>query len=227
MRSLLSWRSISRTRFIGPRAIALALLPLLAPALAFAQAREDVQGCLSTSLVKLNRQNTASFEKIRRLEASTQSHLRELNLDARLVAAPPYDPNARRSIPRTPRALPLATGNPSTLNPWEIRFMQESISNQALNKDYSVLQNALDLRSGKLKPSDLPAIRVWRDEFGRVWTLDHRRLAAFMLSEATDSVPVVWVGPELVRGQAFKYSTETEGRTVLLKLGRGLGVVIP
>lgn len=83
-----------------------------------------------------------------------------------------------------------AEGLPGTLNPKVINFMQDSIKNQT--GDYTVLDNANALANGTLKAGDLPAIRVWQDEAGKIWTLDHRRLGAFRLG-GVGEVPVQWV----------------------------------
>lgn len=71
--------------------------------------------------------------------------------------------------------------------------MQSSIKNET--GEYTVLQNAEALKNGTLKPSDLPTMKVWKDESGKIWTLDHRRLGAYRLAEFND-VPVQWATPE-------------------------------
>ncbi len=182
----------------------------------------------------------ASAHRVQRLSPETLSRLDSLDLRHKVIEVSSVPLSAgssgntgpgtgNRAIPRIPRALPpplAGTASAASLSPSEIRFMQDSISNQALGKDYSVLQNALDLRAGKLKVSDLPPIRVWKDEFGKVWTLDHRRLASFKMAGNIDSIPVVWVSPAEVRQQAFKMTTANEGQSVVMKLGSGLAVMV-
>ncbi|OWF85734.1 hypothetical protein B4914_16750 [Yersinia entomophaga] len=73
------------------------------------------------------------------------------------------------------------------LNPKDIHYMQSSIKNQT--GAHTVLDNAAALANGTLKAADLPAIKVWRDATGKIWTLDHRRLAAFKIA-GLESVPV-------------------------------------
>jgi hypothetical protein len=88
------------------------------------------------------------------------------------------------------------------------------------------LANAEALANGSLKASDLPVIKVWQDQTGKIWTLDHRRLGAFRLSEL-DEVPVQWVTPAEVEHNMFKMTTKTEGKSIRLKLGDGTSITIP
>lgn len=78
---------------------------------------------------------------------------------------------------------------PSTLNPKDVHFMQSSIKNQT--GSHTVLENVEALRNGTLKASDLPNIKVWKDDAGKIWTLDHRRLGAFKQA-GLDEVPIEW-----------------------------------
>ncbi len=69
----------------------------------------------------------------------------------------------------------------NTVNPKDVNFMQSSIKNQT--GEHTVLGNAVALKSGALKATDLPEIRIWQDADGKLWTLDHRKLAAFRIAE--------------------------------------------
>lgn len=51
-----------------------------------------------------------------------------------------------------------------TVNPKDVRYMQSSIKNQT--GGYTVLENAQALKESTLKPSDLPEIRIWKDNDG-------------------------------------------------------------
>ncbi|ELO9006827.1 RHS repeat-associated core domain-containing protein, partial [Salmonella enterica] len=102
------------------------------------------------------------------------------------------------------------------IDPKDVRYMQSSIKNQT--GEYTVLGNADALLNGTLKPSDLPAIKIWKDEFGKIWTLDHRRLAAFKLA-GLDNVPFKWASPSEVANQMWKMTTKTDGKSIILKLG--------
>jgi len=112
---------------------------------------------------------------------------------------------------------------PCSLNPKDIHYMQSSIKNQT--GAHTVLDNATALANGTLKAADLPAIKVWRDSTGKIWTLDHRRLAAFKIADL-DSVPVQWATTKEVADQMWKMTTRTEGKSIILKLGDGLKQII-
>lgn len=101
--------------------------------------------------------------------------------------------------------------------------MQNSIKNQT--GDYTVLENAQKLRDGILKPNDLPEIRIWKDSTGNLWSLGHRRLAAFKMA-GLDEVPFKWATDEEVSGQMWKMTTKTEGTSIKLKLEDGSSIVI-
>ena len=47
----------------------------------------------------------------------------------------------------------------NTVNPKDVNFMQSSIKNQT--GEHTVLRNAEALKSGALKATDLPEIRIW------------------------------------------------------------------
>ncbi|MDQ0087464.1 RHS repeat-associated protein [Paenibacillus anaericanus] len=104
------------------------------------------------------------------------------------------------------------------INPKDIHFMQSSIKNQTGN--YTVLGNADALRSGTLSSSDLKTINVWRDDMGKIWTLDHRRLAAFRIADI-ENIPVQWASKEMVESQMWKMTTNNGGTSIKLKLGDG------
>lgn len=101
--------------------------------------------------------------------------------------------------------------------------MQSSIKNQT--GEYTVLGNAEALKNGSLKASDLPEIRIWKDDTGKLWTLDHRRLASFRLAEL-ESVPFKWASPDEIAGQMWKMTTKNGGTSIKLKLGNGVSQII-
>lgn len=105
----------------------------------------------------------------------------------------------------------------------DINFMQSSIKNTT--GEYTVLGNADALKSGTLKPSDLPAIKVWKDAQGKIWTLDHRRLAAFKLG-GVEEIPIEWASKSLVESQMWKMTTKTGGTSIKLKLGNGESIIV-
>jgi len=112
---------------------------------------------------------------------------------------------------------------PATLNPNRISFMQSSIKNQT--GEFTVLGNAEALKVGTLKATDLSSIRVWADDSGKIWTLDHRRLGSFRLAEVRE-VPVQWASPRTVQEEMWKMTTKTGGSSIRLKLGNGQNVII-
>ncbi|WP_408098906.1 hypothetical protein ACJVC5_08300 [Peredibacter sp. HCB2-198] len=97
----------------------------------------------------------------------------------------------------------------------EIRFSQISAQNDS-EGGYTVINNAKALKAGTLKVTDLPKLRVWRDEDGKIWTLDHRRLAAMRLSGAVDNIEVEFVPEAVVKEQRFKFSTQTDGKSIMI-----------
>ena len=117
----------------------------------------------------------------------------------------------------------IVRGGNKTIDPQNINFMQSSIKNQT--GSYTVLDNAEALKNGTLKASDLPEIRIWKDSEGKLWTLDHRRLAAFKIA-GLDSVPFRWATDEEIASQMWKMTTKTNGSSIKLKLGNGECIVI-
>ena len=112
----------------------------------------------------------------------------------------------------------------NSLNPKDVNFMQSSIKN--ITGEHTVLGNAEALRSETLKPSAFPdPMNVWRDTNGKIWTLDHRRLAAYKLS-GLETVPVEWASPSKVADNLWKMSTKNGGSSIRLKLGNGQSITV-
>lgn len=106
---------------------------------------------------------------------------------------------------------------PASVKVGEIRFSQQNAQN-ASEGGYTVISNARAFRDGSLKVEDLPRLQVWRDQDGRIWTLDHRRLAAMRLSGAVKDVLVEFVDEATVKQQRFKFDTKTQGRSIFVKV---------
>ncbi len=104
------------------------------------------------------------------------------------------------------------------LNPKDIHFMQNSIKNHT--GSHTVLDNIDALKNGTLRSEDFPTIKVWKDKSGKIWTLDHRRLASFKGAEL-DSIPVKWATSQEVADQMWKMTTKNGGISIKLKLGNG------
>jgi hypothetical protein len=100
----------------------------------------------------------------------------------------------------------------------DIRFSQINCRNMSQDKKYSVVSNAKAIKEGTLDIKKLPTIRVWRDVEGRIWTLDHRRLAAMRLSGVVEKIEVEYVSEELVKAQKFKFSTHNSGKSIFVHL---------
>ncbi len=101
--------------------------------------------------------------------------------------------------------------------------MQSSAKN--VTGEYTVLSNVDALKASTLKPTDLPAIRVWKDAQGKVWTLDHRRLIAFKMAGVKE-IPVKWVSKDVVSKEMWKMTTQTDGLSIKLKLGGGKSIIV-
>lgn len=105
---------------------------------------------------------------------------------------------------------------PQRLGLEDIHFMQNNVSNNHADNRYTVVENARAIRDGILDPETFPPLRVWRDSSGKVWTLDHRRLVAFILSGRVTSVRVEWAPRSEVKKQSYKMSTLSEGNYIIL-----------
>ncbi|MBS1984586.1 MAG: hypothetical protein JST16_10485 [Bdellovibrionales bacterium] len=157
-----------------------------------------------------------------RLAKTQREYLRILKVDPeslwsyRLTAA---EAEAfRRPLPPWISPYP----KPLRMDPREIRFMQIVATDAMQDGTHSVLENAAEIRAGRTKADDLPMIRVWMDERGQVWTLDHRRLASVRLAGNVDSIKVKWVDEASVRASAFKFTTRNEGKSVYVRLTSNL-----
>jgi hypothetical protein len=144
----------------------------------------------------------------------------------------PWDPQKRKAVQRfliekvnadfLAQQLPAFNKaqklGPSRVAVSDIRWSQVSCRNMSQDKKYSVVSNAHAIKEGKLDIKILPTIRVWRDTQGRIWTLDHRRLAAIKLSGVIDEIPVEFVSEEIVKAQKFKFGTQNEGKSMFVYL---------
>lgn len=104
------------------------------------------------------------------------------------------------------------------MNVKEIRWSQANCRNSSQDKRFTVINNAKALKEGTLKVETLPTIRVWKDTDGKVWTLDHRRLAAIRLSGVVDEIPVEFVDEATVIAQQFKFGTRNDGKSIFVQL---------
>lgn len=167
-----------------------------------------------------------------RLAASLQAKRQELEgLD--FIGVVPWRPSRTGPVTRfitektgsdvfmtslLPKYLPNQPLGKRTIKVRDIRWSQSQAANMSQDGKYTVVDNARALKAGTLNLNVLPVIRVWQDTQGRVWTLDHRRLAAIRMSGAFDEIPVEFVEESMVVAQKFKYSTRNEGNTILVHL---------
>ncbi|MFF4830446.1 hypothetical protein [Streptomyces sp. NPDC001315] len=99
-----------------------------------------------------------------------------------------------------------------TIDPKLVRFSQDTVSPR-FGTGETIEQTAAALRSGYLKASDLPTVRLTvRD--GQVHSLDNRRLVAFQ--KAGIPMPFRMATPEEAANEAWKFTTQNEGRSILI-----------
>lgn len=113
----------------------------------------------------------------------------------------------------------------SRLPIYEIRFMQSTASNNMSTSGLTVLDTARNLKSGNILPEDITPIRTWQDSIGRIWTLDHRRLAAMHLA-GVHEVPVSWVGEKTVVRESYKKASLSAGRLMLVRFTDEKGILV-
>lgn len=98
----------------------------------------------------------------------------------------------------------------------ELHFMQDSAKNKS--GEYTIIGNAKALKAGILSIDIFPPLQVWRDQSGKIWSLDHRRLAAYILSGVIDKAPVVFVDKAAVEADRFKMSNSDRGKSIIMHL---------
>ena len=104
-----------------------------------------------------------------------------------------------------------------TIDPKIPRFMQSSISNKT--GEYTVLGNAEAIREGKLSPNDLSLVRLWVDDNGEIWTLDHRRLAAYKMA-GLEEIPFRWATEVELSTEYWKMDTKDNGESMVVRMKR-------
>ncbi|GAE90969.1 hypothetical protein JCM21531_4637 [Acetivibrio straminisolvens JCM 21531] len=108
----------------------------------------------------------------------------------------------------------MTEGTRSTLTSKDIRFTQDSIS--ATFKDGSSVDDLINgLKSGKISPNDVPAIRIFEKD-GVIYSLDNRRLYAFK-EAGIDNINYVWATPEEIANEAWKMTTNNGGVTIRVR----------
>ena len=98
------------------------------------------------------------------------------------------------------------------LNPKDIRYTQDSISNKFSNG--VKVDDLIDsLKAGTVTPDDIPAIRVAKIN-EKIYSLDNRRLFAYKTA-GIKSVPVQWVS-NIPQG---RFTTLTDGLSIFVRGG--------
>ncbi|MBF0362537.1 MAG: hypothetical protein HQK49_16075 [Oligoflexia bacterium] len=136
-----------------------------------------------------------------------------------------YGRDRQLKLPAIAKNQDKLAGKKVELDIDDIHYMQAGCSNTTKDGNYTVLQNAQDIQSGKLDINVIPRIGVWKDVNGNIWTVDHRRLASFVLSGAVKKVPAVWLDSKTVLHDKFKFSNKTKGDKMTVTAGRH-GIVI-
>lgn len=108
----------------------------------------------------------------------------------------------------------------------EIHFMQRYGQENMGHRKYSLIETAQDLATGELPFESLPPLEVWRDDQGRVWALDNRRLAAAVLSGIDAELPVQWVDEAKIRADSFKFEPWRGGTAIQIILEDGRVLIV-
>jgi hypothetical protein len=113
------------------------------------------------------------------------------------------------------RSRSRAAKGGESIDPALVRFSQDSIKGTFKNGG-SVDDLAAGLKSGAIKPGDVPPIRVVERD-GNLFTLDNRRLEAFRRT----GVPIRYryASPEEAANEAFKFTTRNGGQSVRVRGG--------
>jgi hypothetical protein len=106
-----------------------------------------------------------------------------------------------------------ASSAPSSINPFHVRFSQDSISAN-FKKGGSVQGMADALANGRLNINEVPPIRIV-ERNGKLYTLDNRRLEAFRRANA--DVPYRIATPEEVRSESWKFTTTNDGSSIRVR----------
>lgn len=101
------------------------------------------------------------------------------------------------------------------LHPQSIRFSQASI--KATFRDGTSIEDLAEgLQSGRIRPQDIPALRLFGRD-GKLYTLDNRRLEAFR--RAGIDVPVRMATPQEVTEEDWKFTTSNDGVSIRMRGG--------
>ncbi len=100
-----------------------------------------------------------------------------------------------------------------TISPNLVRFSQDSVG-RSFSDGLTIEHVAAGLRSGWIKPGEIPEIRLTVKD-GNLFTLDNRRLVAFQ--KADMPVPFRMATSEEAANEAWKFTTVTDGKSILVR----------
>ncbi len=112
----------------------------------------------------------------------------------------------------TQTARDAATGAVA-IDPYKVRFSQSSI-NYSFRDGGNIDDLAEGLRSGRIRPEDVPPIRLV-ERNGKLYTLDNRRLEAFR--RAGVNVPYRMATSEEIAAEGWKFTTRNEGISIRVR----------
>jgi len=105
---------------------------------------------------------------------------------------------------------------PYLMNSDDVFFTQSSIKTSISGDSGTIHELAKGLKEGTINPKDIPAVRIYRDEYtGKVYSLDNRRLWA--AKEAGVDINVRWA-TEGELSKLLNHVTTTNGGTGVIVL---------
>lgn len=104
-------------------------------------------------------------------------------------------------------------GQTQRINPKVVRFSQDSVGS-GFRDGGSIDELVAGLRSGDIRPGDVPPIRVLRRD-GDLYTLDNRRLEAFR--QADKHIRFRVATPEEVARESYKFTTKDRGQSIRIR----------
>lgn len=147
-----------------------------------------------------------------------------LCVDAIKAMNPAYWPESRKLQP-IPKYQTVACP-PSDIYIADIRFMQDSASGVFQDNKRDIIELARQIQKDPASIEKLPKIEVWQDEQGRIWTINHRRLIAMILSGIVLKIPVIFADEATVQKNRHEFTTTTNGKTINIWLTDQLGLVV-
>jgi RHS repeat-associated protein len=98
------------------------------------------------------------------------------------------------------------------IDPKFVHYMQDYAKDK-FSDGKKWLDLANGLKNGSIDPLTIPPIRIFEDS-GKLWTMDHRRLAAFEYAEK--EIPYIWATAKEIKKNRWKFSTENGGLSILI-----------